>query len=224
MPSPTVVGSEARYDERLALPGFHVHLRDPDQVIPPASIHFDLQFELIDWQPDRRRRRPRAALADAGHRAAGRRRRPDGLEHQPDGDRGDDGRGAARPHVCQPPRDAPSLHARPPRGSFRSPAPPDGAGARSAAHATSASPCRRTRCRSTASGSSTGRAMFPSGRFRRRPPRHTFSRRLSPTACVVLSVLPGRTCERMASARRTWNGGLTDARGTAGACIVVDAV
>ena len=46
----TVVGSEARYDDRLALlPGFHVHLRDPEQVIPPASIHFDLQFELIDW-------------------------------------------------------------------------------------------------------------------------------------------------------------------------------
>src|SRR5688572_18170393 len=44
-----VVGSEARYDDRLALPGFHVHLRDPAQVIPPASIHFDLQFELIDW-------------------------------------------------------------------------------------------------------------------------------------------------------------------------------
>ena len=44
-----VVGSEARYDDRLALPGFHVHLRDPEQVIPPASIHFDLQFELIDW-------------------------------------------------------------------------------------------------------------------------------------------------------------------------------
>ena len=44
-----VVGSEARYDERLALPGFHVHLRDPDRPIPPASIHFDLQFELIDW-------------------------------------------------------------------------------------------------------------------------------------------------------------------------------
>jgi hypothetical protein len=45
----TVVGSEARFDDRLALPGFHVHLRDPEQAIPPASIHFDLQFELIDW-------------------------------------------------------------------------------------------------------------------------------------------------------------------------------
>ena len=44
-----VVRSEARFDDRLALPGFHVHLRDPEQVIPPASIHFDLQFELIDW-------------------------------------------------------------------------------------------------------------------------------------------------------------------------------
>jgi hypothetical protein len=44
-----VVGSEACYDERLALPGFHVHQRDPDQPIPPASIHFDRQFELIDW-------------------------------------------------------------------------------------------------------------------------------------------------------------------------------
>src|SRR4029453_14391749 len=44
-----VVGSEARYDERLALPGFHVHLRDPELAIPPASIHFDQQFELVDW-------------------------------------------------------------------------------------------------------------------------------------------------------------------------------
>ena len=44
-----VVGSEARYDPRLALPGFHVHLRDPNLVIPPASIHFDQQFELVDW-------------------------------------------------------------------------------------------------------------------------------------------------------------------------------
>jgi hypothetical protein len=41
------VGGALRRSPRAA--GFHVHLRDPEQVIPPASIHFDLQFELIDW-------------------------------------------------------------------------------------------------------------------------------------------------------------------------------
>jgi hypothetical protein len=45
----TVVGSEARFDERLALPGFHIYLSDPAKVQPVASVHFDMQFEKIDW-------------------------------------------------------------------------------------------------------------------------------------------------------------------------------
>lgn len=45
----TVIGSEARYDERLALPGFHVYLSDPLKFQPVASVHFDMQFEKIDW-------------------------------------------------------------------------------------------------------------------------------------------------------------------------------
>lgn len=45
----TLVGSEARFDDRLALPGFHVYLSDPDRPQPVASVHFDMQFEKIDW-------------------------------------------------------------------------------------------------------------------------------------------------------------------------------
>ena len=150
-----VVGSEARYDDRLALPGFHVHLRDPEQVIPPASIHFDLQFELIDWSQIGVSRWTGAAVVDPGHRAARRGRRSDGVEHQPDGDRGDDGRGAPRPHERQPPRQPASL--RPGHLAVHS-----GhqlhqmAPAHDRSRPTSASRCRRMPCRSTVSGSSTG--------------------------------------------------------------------
>lgn len=45
----TVIGSEARYDDRLSLPGFHVYLSDPAKGQPVASVHFDMQFEKIDW-------------------------------------------------------------------------------------------------------------------------------------------------------------------------------
>ncbi len=45
----TLVGREARFDERLALPGFHIYLSDPTKVQPVASVHFDMQFEKIDW-------------------------------------------------------------------------------------------------------------------------------------------------------------------------------
>ena len=36
-------------DEQLALPGFHVYLSDPLKSQPVASVHFDMQFEKIDW-------------------------------------------------------------------------------------------------------------------------------------------------------------------------------
>lgn len=50
-----LVGAKARYDERLALPGFHIFLSG----MPSGSIHYDLQYEFIDWSaigvPDGRR-------------------------------------------------------------------------------------------------------------------------------------------------------------------------
>ena len=48
-PCRTVVGSGGALRRAPRPPGFHVHLRDPELVIPPASIHFDQQFELVDW-------------------------------------------------------------------------------------------------------------------------------------------------------------------------------
>ena len=53
----SIVGAEARYDDGVALPGFHVYLSDPAKPQPAASMHYDLQYEQIDWQawgtPDR---------------------------------------------------------------------------------------------------------------------------------------------------------------------------
>ena len=127
------VGSEARYDDRLALPGFHVHLRDPEQVIPPASIHFDLQFELIDWTQlgvaDGREQLSLtlaiALPAEGGGLMVWNINRMD-IEAMTDEARREHMR--ANRHA-----DAASLHARPPRRALRPPAPPDGAGPRSAA-------------------------------------------------------------------------------------------
>ena len=52
-----VVGAPAHYDERVALPGFHVYLSDPAQTQPVASMHYDMQYDQIDWTgwgtPDR---------------------------------------------------------------------------------------------------------------------------------------------------------------------------
>lgn len=52
-----LVGSEAQYDDRVALPGFHVYLSDPSQQQPVASMHYDMQYDQIDWTgwgtPDR---------------------------------------------------------------------------------------------------------------------------------------------------------------------------
>ncbi len=45
----SIVGAEASYDPRLALPGFHIFLFDPAFRRPPSGAHFDLQYELIDW-------------------------------------------------------------------------------------------------------------------------------------------------------------------------------
>jgi hypothetical protein len=45
-----LVGAEATFDDRLALPGFHVYLDAPDHPPIAASLHFDRQYELIDWR------------------------------------------------------------------------------------------------------------------------------------------------------------------------------
>jgi hypothetical protein len=42
------VAGPVRYDDRLALPGFHIFLYRPEQR-SRASLHYDLQYELIDW-------------------------------------------------------------------------------------------------------------------------------------------------------------------------------
>ena len=55
----TIVGAEAAYDERVGLPGFHVYLSDPTKPQPLASMHYDMQYDQIDWAgwgtPDRSR-------------------------------------------------------------------------------------------------------------------------------------------------------------------------
>ena len=43
------VGAPVRYDDRLALPGFHIFLYQPEHPAQKASLHYDLQYELIDW-------------------------------------------------------------------------------------------------------------------------------------------------------------------------------
>jgi hypothetical protein len=43
------VGAEMVYDPRLALPGFHVFLFDEAFRKSGASVHYDKQFEHIDW-------------------------------------------------------------------------------------------------------------------------------------------------------------------------------
>jgi hypothetical protein len=45
----TYVGGQAVYDDRLALPGFHIFLFDAAFRQSSAGSHFDLQHELIDW-------------------------------------------------------------------------------------------------------------------------------------------------------------------------------
>src|ERR1043165_9380510 len=40
------VGGDARYEDRLALPGFHVMFPYESA---PATVHFDQQYEEIDW-------------------------------------------------------------------------------------------------------------------------------------------------------------------------------
>ncbi|MDA0811331.1 MAG: hypothetical protein O3C21_02915 [Verrucomicrobia bacterium] len=42
-------GEPAECDTRLALPGFHVFLNAPLFKDAPASMHYDLQYELLDW-------------------------------------------------------------------------------------------------------------------------------------------------------------------------------
>jgi hypothetical protein len=43
------VGAEMFYDARLALPGFHVFLFDEAFRKSGASVHYDKQFEHVDW-------------------------------------------------------------------------------------------------------------------------------------------------------------------------------
>jgi hypothetical protein len=45
----TIVGSPASYDDRVALPGFHVFLTEPGAPRHAGSVHYDLQYEQIDW-------------------------------------------------------------------------------------------------------------------------------------------------------------------------------
>ena len=44
-----VLGGPVRHDTRLALPGFHIFLADPAFTRPIADVHYDLQFEHLDW-------------------------------------------------------------------------------------------------------------------------------------------------------------------------------
>ena len=45
----SAVGAPVRFDDRLALPGFHIYLYHPERTSKKASVHFDLQYELVDW-------------------------------------------------------------------------------------------------------------------------------------------------------------------------------
>jgi hypothetical protein len=44
-------GEPAVCDPGLALPGFHVFLNAPLFKDAPASMHYDLQYDLLDWTP-----------------------------------------------------------------------------------------------------------------------------------------------------------------------------
>lgn len=52
-----VVGAPAHFDDRTARPGFHVYLSDTARPQPVASMHYDMQYDQIDWTgwgtPDR---------------------------------------------------------------------------------------------------------------------------------------------------------------------------
>ena len=43
------LGAPCRYPDRFGLPGFHIFLPDNAFTSPFASVHIDLQYELLDW-------------------------------------------------------------------------------------------------------------------------------------------------------------------------------
>jgi hypothetical protein len=43
------LGMPVRLDDDLAFPGFHIFLAHPEFTKPIASVHYDMQFQLIDW-------------------------------------------------------------------------------------------------------------------------------------------------------------------------------
>jgi hypothetical protein len=45
----SAMATPVRFDDRLARPGFHIYLYDAARPAQQASVHFDLQYELIDW-------------------------------------------------------------------------------------------------------------------------------------------------------------------------------
>jgi len=45
----SVVGTNTVYDERFALPGFHIFLASKTFELPVAPIHFDVHHLLLDW-------------------------------------------------------------------------------------------------------------------------------------------------------------------------------
>jgi len=46
----SALGGEARFVNRFALPGFHIFQSHQVFEQEIASVHFDLQYELLDWQ------------------------------------------------------------------------------------------------------------------------------------------------------------------------------
>jgi len=46
-----VVGAPVMHDPRFALPGFHIFLAHPAFTQPVGDVHYDLQFEHLDWRP-----------------------------------------------------------------------------------------------------------------------------------------------------------------------------
>jgi hypothetical protein len=44
------IGLSAEWHPGAALPGFHIYSAHPEFTRPIASIHFDKQYELLDWQ------------------------------------------------------------------------------------------------------------------------------------------------------------------------------